>query len=388
MRIALLMGNRFNPWHLKPFALLKESPEIVCFRAESEIQQYFDERDDGSVRFATERIYFDTQAKNPFIRTWNNLCCRYGGRLPQIMPFAERLYGFDVLQTWELFTDWTEQALEARRRFGNRVVVMVWDNIPFNMEHTERLRRIKASSIRDADAFIVYTERSRLMLALEGVSEDKIVKVNPGVDLDLFRPGTGDRSAFGIPDEAIVFLFVGWFLPRKGIDFLLCALHLLREKRAFGGRPLRLLIVGSGPGKDRVQAIVDRLCLGDSCIFVGSRPYNAMPAIYRAADIFVFPSVPTSQWQEQFGMAMLEAMACGLPIVASSSGAIPEIAGDSAVLCQPADVLSLYDILNRLVPDMEWRDRLGRSARYRAERYFDMRHAAASLSEIYARLIG
>ena len=388
MRLALLMGNRFNPWHLKPFALLPGNPQVVCFRAESEIQRYFDERDDGSIEFPTERILFETQARNPVRRMWNVLRCRCLQKEPRILPFADRLSGFDILQTWELFTDWTEQALDARDRYKNKVVVMVWDNIPFNMEHPEHLRHRKARCIQSADLFLVYSERSRLMLFLEGVPPDRIARINPGVDTELFCPAPSDRAAFNIPDHAVVLLFVGWFLPRKGLEFLLSATHLLRNDPVLNNRPLRLLVVGSGPGRGRVESLVGRLGLGEECVFLGSRPYHKMPDVFRIADVFVFPSVPTPQWQEQFGMAMLEAMSCGIPVVASMSGSIPEIAGDAAVFCQPADVISLRDALHNVLSDPEKRATMAARGRQRVEQQFDVRQSALGLAEAYARLLG
>lgn len=381
------MGNRFNPWHLRPFRLLPNKPHIVCFRAESEIQRYFSERDDGSARFPIEPIFFDTQAGNPLIRIKNRLLERYAHREPRILPFADRLQHFDLIQTWELFTDWTEEAVNAGSRFRIPVSVMVWDNIPFNMETSSAIRRRKQRVIASATMFFVYTERSRRTLLLEGVAEDRIIRINPGVDVELFVPGQADRAAWGIEEDTLVLLFVGWFLPRKGLDVLLFALHELVHHTRLEKRDIRLLIVGSGPGRERVEQLIERLGLRQHCLFIGSRPYSEMPSLYRLADIFVFPSVPTPQWQEQFGMALLEAMACGIPTVAAASGAIPEIAGDAALLCQTADFVALHDALEKMISDANFRTSLGQAARLRVETYFDVRKTAAELAAAYERLL-
>lgn len=382
------MGNRFNPWHLRPFKLLPDQPHIVCFRAESEIQRYFSERDDGSVQFPIEPIFFDTQAGNPLMRVMNRLLERYAHREPRVLPFADRLRNFDLIQTWELFTDWSEEAVNAGTRFRIPVSVMVWDNIPFNLETSPAIRRRKQRVIESASLFLVYTERSRRTLLLEGVEGTRIVQVNPGVDIELFAPGHVNRAEWGIEEDALVLLFVGWFLPRKGLDVLLFALRELVGSPKLGKRDIRLLIVGSGPGRDRIEQLIERLNLGPHCTFLGSRPYNAMPDLYRLADIFVFPSVPTPQWQEQFGMALLEAMACGVPTVAATSGAIPEIAGDAALLCQSADFVALQEALERMILDTGFRMSLGKAARRRVETYFDVRQTAARLAAAYENLLG
>lgn len=382
MNLALLMGNRYSAWHLQGFRLLRGEPSITAFRAESQIQEHFSQRGDGTDAFNVERIYFDTQSGNPFARTKNLLLERYANRAPRILPFHEQLQGFDVIHSWELFTDWSAEAAIARERFGIPLVVTVWDLIPFNMERDPERRAIKTRVAEKADRFVVYTERSRRVLEIEGIEGNRIVYVNPGVDLETFSPkNTQDAK------EQFVILFVGWLVPRKGIDFLLLALHALLADADLKGRRIRLRIIGSGAGRDRVERLITRLGIGDACTFSGALTYDQMPDAFRAADAFVLPSIATEEWQEQFGMSLIEAMACGLPCIATLSGAIEEIAGDCAVLCQPNDFLALYRSLRDLILDSSRANDLGRRARRRAEQHFDLRQHADVLSNVYDSLL-
>jgi alpha-maltose-1-phosphate synthase len=386
MKLALLKGNRFNPWHLQGFMRLRGNPEVTAFRAESQISQHFRSRDDGSINLHEERIYFDTQAGNLFTRIGNVLRERYRGRTPRILPFRDRLQNFDVIQTWELFTDWTLEALEAKKRYGTPVSVMVWDNVPFNMEANKRHRAIKKRAVEEADRFVVYTERSRRTLLFEGVPNERIARVNPGVDTSRFAPGEADRAALGLDDDAFVIAFVGWLVPRKGIDYLLLALRELVNDPEFADTKFQLLIVGSGAGRERVEALAQRLGILDYCVFAGSLPYNAMPNVYRSADVFALPSIATEQWQEQFGMSLIEAMACGRPIVASRSGAIDEVVNGSAALCQPNDFFTLFEALKPLVHSPEKRAELGERGRQRALDRYDLATHAEQLSDVYQGL--
>lgn len=388
MKIALLKGNRFNPWHLQGFTRLRGNPEVTAFRAESQIQQHFNGRDDGSLQLKEERIYFDTQAGNPVSRIGNVFRERYRGRNPEILPFHERLKDYDVIQTWELFTDWTFEALEAKARYGTPVSVMVWDNVPFNMETNRRRIAIKRRAITEADRFIVYTERSRRTLLLEGVPDSRIAHVDPGVDTTRFEPGPGDRAALGLDPDAFTIAFVGWLVPRKGLDYLLLALRELVNDPAFANTKIQLLVVGSGAGLDRVERLVDRLAVRDHCVFAGSLPYSAMPNVYRSADVFVLPSVASEQWQEQFGMSLIEAMACGKPVVASRSGAIDEVANGTAALCQPNDFFTLFEALKPLVLSRDRRVELGAKGRERVLEKFDLAKHASQLSDVYGALNG
>lgn len=386
MKLALLKGNRFNPWHLQAFNRLPDT-EVTAFRAESEVQQRFLGRDDGSLNFHFERIYFDTEAGPPWTRTMNAVGQRFFGRESRIVPFHERLAGFDAIQTWELFTDWTAQALVAKEREGTPVSVMVWDNIAFNNEGTAERREMKRRAVTGADRFIVHTERSRRVLDMEGVLAERIVQLDPGVDTERFSPGRGDRAPLGLDEDAFVILFVGWLLPRKGIDFLILALRELIRDAAPGARKFQLAIAGSGPGQERVEALARRAGVADQCSFIGPFAYDLMPGVFRAADVFVLPSIAAEGWQEQFGMSLLEAMACGVPVVSTYSGAIPEIVDDAGILCQPNDFLALYEALRDLAADSGRRSELGEAGRARVMERFTLEAYTRGLEEVYRSMM-
>lgn len=382
-RVALLKGNRFNPWHLEAFAQLPEGYKVTAFRAHSEIQGYFEERGAGALPFECERIWFDAQ-RGP-LRGVRLLQERYGNRPPRVLPFADRLEGFDVVQSWELFTGWTRESLEARCRFGMPLALMVWDTIPFNNEDSPECRATKQRALAEADRLLVHTERSRRMLEIEGADPARIALIPPGVDTERFQPSPVDRKTLGLPADRTVVLFVGWFLPRKGLEWLLYA---LKELRGQTDPPLHLAMVGSGPGRGRIEGIVARLGFEGACTFLGAVPYRQMPPVYQASDLFVLPSVAVPGWQEQFGMALLEAMASGLPVVTTHSGAIPEIAGDAALLCPPNDFTSLADAIARLLRDPILRTDLASKARSRACGHFALDKQTAALAGVYGELLG
>lgn len=387
MKLALLMGNRYNPWHLQPFRLLRGSPRITAFRAESQIQDHFKERGDGTEGLDIERIYFNTQKGNPLTRIRHVLRERYFNTNPRLLPFHDRLQGYDVAHSWELFTDWSAEALKAREQFGVPLVITVWDLLPFNMEREEGRREIKQRVAQGADRFVVYTDRSYRTLRFEDIDMTRAVKIPPGVDTEMFSPGPGTREALGLSEDDFVILYVGWFVPRKGIDFLLYAMRELADDPALRKRRPVLVMVGSGYGQERIQKLVARLRLDENCRFTGALTYDRMPDMFRSADVFAFPSIASDEWQEQFGMSLIEAMACGKPAVTTLSGAIPEIAGDAAVLVQPNDFVSLYQSLRALAQDPAAREDLGARARERAVQMFDVRRHAEALSDVYDDVI-
>ena len=385
MKLALLKGNRFNPWHLRAFTQLGEDVSVTAFRAESEVQEYFADRGDGTQEFDVETIQFEHQVgMGKVLRPIRE---RLGGVQSRILPFADRLEGYDLIQSWELFTDWTEQALDAKRRYGIPVSLMMWDNIAYNHETSPELIARKERAIREADRFIVHTERSRRVLEMEGADASTIELIAPGVDETHFASGASNRVQFGLADDEFVMLFVGWMLPRKGLEFLILALKNLVDDPELKDSKFRLAIVASGPGRDRIEALARRAGVEDRVTFLGTFPYDEMPEVYRSADCFVLPSIATTEWQEQFGMSLIEAMACGVPVVTTRSGAIPEIAGDAARLCQANDFLSLYEALRELVLDESQRRELSKAGRARVEVKFRLNDYANGLKRVYSDLV-
>ncbi len=383
MKVALLTGNRLSPWHFPAFSMLRGNPAITAFCTHAETRGDSPKSSGDTPPFPVEFIHFDTQAGPLARRGRNILLSRYAGREPHILPFHERLQGFDIVQSWELFSDWSAEAVAARAQWGIPLSVMIWDNIPFNMERNPVRREIKQQVAAHADRFIVYTERSFRMLDLEHVPKERIVKIDPGVDTDKFSPGPANRAAFGLDPDDFVILFVGWFLPRKGIDFLLLALRELVRDPALRRHRVRLMMVGPDQGRDRIEQLAERLGVREACLFAGALPYDQMPDAFRAADLFVLPSIATPEWQEQIGMTLIEAMAAGTPVVSTYTGAIVEIAEKAAVLCQPNDFVALYDALTDLIRNAPRRRELAQHGREHALARFSLPRYADALSGIY-----
>jgi glycosyltransferase involved in cell wall biosynthesis len=104
---------------------------------------------------------------------------------------------------------------------------------------------------------------------------------------------------------------------------------------------VRLLVLGSGPEGEKLRRYADELGVGSAVEIRGGVAYDDMPDIYARASCMVLASLARKNWEEQFGMVLAEALAAGVPTVASSSGAIPEVVGDSARAFVPGDWLAI-----------------------------------------------
>jgi len=221
--------------------------------------------------------------------------------------------------------------------------------------------------LQAADAIIAVSEwTKRDAVRLMGIAADRITVIHEGVH-QRFRPQPEDRiaavrQAYGLPAHYI--LYVGTIEPRKNLNVLLDAYASLLNRGAIDDHT-RLVIVGKKgwlyqPFFDRLRA----LGLEQQVLFPGYVADDDLPALYAAADVFVFPSV-----FEGFGLPVLEAMACGTPVICSNASSLPEVAGDAAILVEPADSAGFGAAVQRVLEDAGVRQRLAALGMAQAQRF-------------------
>jgi glycosyltransferase involved in cell wall biosynthesis len=240
-------------------------------------------------------------------------------------------------------------------------------------------RRMNYSrSARAADAIVVNSEslRSEVERYLN-VDSRKFRLIYEAVDHDLFRQGDAAEararvSSYGVTKPFVLFVSSLW--QYKNCDGLLRAWALARGE--LGDR--QLAVVGKGRDEQYVaqlRSLATELGISGDVVFVGGVPLEETVSFYRAADVLAYPSL-----NETFGLPILEAMACGCPVVTSNISAMPETAGGAAVLCDPKDPASVARaIIEAVGPG---RDRLRDKGLSRA-RQFTWASTAASTLDVY-----
>ena len=158
-----------------------------------------------------------------------------------------------------------------------------------------------------------------------------------GVDPELFRPGSDApdarrtvRRRLNLPEDAFLVLTVRRLVKRMGVAHLVRAARFLAD----AGRPFHLVVAGRGPEAEPLGRLVGELGIADRVTFIGFVPDPVLPDLYRACDLFVLPTAA----EENFGLIILEAAACGCPVIGTPVGSIPEVLGDlsPAFLCDAA----------------------------------------------------
>jgi D-inositol-3-phosphate glycosyltransferase len=237
-------------------------------------------------------------------------------------------------------------------------------------------------------------EQSQLQF-LYKADKDKITVIPPGVDISHFYPiPQGEaRCVIGVPEKAPMLLFVGRIEPLKGVDTLIRAIAHMRTTGVTDLYPHYLTIIGGTPDADqsemtsemsRLQNLSRELGLEDLVLFLGKRAQSSLPYYYSAADVLIMPS-----HYESFGMVALEAMACGIPVVASQVGGLAFLIqdGETGYVVPGGDPIALSDRLTQLISQPELRRRLGEQAAAYARDYA-WENITARLLNVYQELLG
>lgn len=238
--------------------------------------------------------------------------------------------------------------------------------LPANLSTYHRLTAPISRIVWGAAAAIIANSDGLANLARTFMRECPIGVINNGVDTQVFSPGKDTMSA-----SIIRVLTVGRLHHQKAIDVLLRAFAELPDQIRSGSE---LLIVGDGPERHNLAALAAGLGIGEKVHFLGWVDRNNLPKIYRSAEIFAFPSR-----DEGMPNAVLEAMASGLPVIASSVSGIAElVTPDVTGLIIPIeDQAALAQALEKLISDGHQREEMGKAGRDKVETAFSW-HTAAS----------
>ncbi len=226
---------------------------------------------------------------------------------------------------------------------------------------------LRRRTIRRADAITVEAHTEDLN------GHPNIVVIRPGIDVDEFKPR--DR---GEPEAGRV-VAVGRFLPRKGYDVLIRA--VARVVRSLPST--HLLLVGSGPQEQSLRLLASQLGIDASVTFTGSVSRADLISLLQSAEVFCHPA----KWESFFPAAPLEAMACGLPMIVSTAGALPELVGNFAGMVHtPGDDEELASNLQEVLTNGTRRRALGTAARAHIVEHFTWDTMCDAYLDLYRQL--
>ncbi len=244
-----------------------------------------------------------------------------------------------------------------------------------------------------ADRIIAATPAEKAQLNwLYGADMSKVVIIPPGVDLERFHPidKKEAKKRVGIPCGDKNIMFAGRIEPLKGIDTLIEAMALIRQRHPAVLENTCVAIIGGDPWADspdaemeRLQALRQELNIHDFVLFLGAKDQDVLPNYYAAAEMVVMPS-----HYESFGMVALEAMAMGRPVIASDVGGLSFLVEDGVTgyHVPSRDPEALAERMYELLTNPSCRDEMGRAARQSAEQ-FDWSIIAGRMVALYRKLL-
>ena len=226
--------------------------------------------------------------------------------------------------------------------------------------------------LRNAEKVIALSESLKKM-ALQTYPDIEITIIPNGIEADLFKPSKTREKK-----EIIKFLTVTRLIERKGVQHILKALSELRkEDQSF--EKISLTIIGTGNYEPQLKELSKKLSLNDVVNFHGFCPRDKLPKYYKQSDIFLLPSLA-----ESFGVVFAEAMSCGLPVISTKVGAIPDIVkNEHGILVEPGNVADIKKAIKYMLNNRARWNSMGNACRIKIIEEYSWKAVADKYCEIY-----
>ena len=257
--------------------------------------------------------------------------------------------------------------ISRRMRPGQKLIIIRWENIYGRYDRVWMAAHRAEPVLKRADTIICVSRAAVSTLQLPPDFSGRVVQIYPGIDMRGLpsngHGAAGRTSASHLP----AILFVGRLQWTKGLQTLLVAMQILRQSKKLN---VELWVIGGGD-QAPFRALARRLSLQGQVSFLGVLANSEVRAKMAEASVFCFPSLLSPNWMEQYGFAVVEAMAHKLPIVAFDSGSIREICGEDAIYASTGNAHSLAESIAQSIEKRSDSQLRGKRLQERASREYD-----------------
>lgn len=268
----------------------------------------------------------------------------------------------------------TFQAMRLAVKRGIPALFFTWQNLSRRYPYPFRL--MEHYNLAHAACALAGNHEAAQVLRAKGYARDIYLIPQFGVDPDLYRRLSSEKHS-GLP---FVIGYMGRMVEEKGVQVLLQALVDLP-----GNWVVRL--IGDGPYLSELQALSARLGLTERVSYIARVPSAQTPCCLNELDVLVLPSLTRENWKEQFGRILIEAMACEVPVLGSSSGEIPHLIDGAGLVFHEGDSAQLGAELQRLMTDGELRADLGQRGRARVLEHYTQQRIARDTYAVYEQVL-
>ena len=264
-----------------------------------------------------------------------------------LVRHIKRAFKFDLIIAFYGVPDGIASIILAKVLRKPIIVKLLGSDVNVDSKGTI-MKRLYTRVLRKADLIVTVSEQLRLKTIKLGIACDKIVTVTNGVNERLFFPRdkTKQRDKLGLPLDKKIILFVGNMVPVKGVVYLIRAMKVVAEKYPDS----LLILIGEGDSRDEYENVVRKLGLDSYVEFLGGKQHGEIPHWINASDVLCLPSL-----NEGYPNILLETIACGVPVVATNVGGVPEIVNSDriGILVESADPVSLASALISILREAE-----------------------------------
>lgn len=259
-----------------------------------------------------------------------------------------------------------------------KLVFSSWRNIDHTVEGFPYKfgfvhRAIEKHVLARAEHAVVFNQTAKDIFERLGFKNTTFIP--PPVDTKIFKPRIRDETKSSL----FTIGYIGRLVEPKGCDLILHALKGLPEN-------CTALIVGNGPIKEELVKLSEELGIATRVRFLDAMGLLHLPEVFSQMDVLVLPSKTTVQWKEQFGRVLVEAMACGVPVIGSNSGEIPSVIADAGLVFKEESVEGLRLGIERLYSSQSLRLNLIRSGIERVNKTFSLEVVAAQHHKLFTSL--
>ncbi len=285
---------------------------------------------------------------------------------PDIIHIDEEHYSFVTFQI-----NW------IAKRMGIKTICFTWQNIykkyPFPFSYFEQY------NLKESQQIIAGNEEAAAVLIKKGFNKPIPIIPQFGVDRNIFFKKRVDRGRFGLATDKFIVGFVGRIVEEKGISTLVEAVAKLKN--------VQLCIAGTGPYEATIRQQTVRLGISERVLFLGGFSSTEIVDFICSCDCIALPSLTKKNWKEQFGRILIEAMACGIPVIGSSSGEIPKVIGDEGIIFREQDAVQCASAIEKIKTDSDYRERIIQGALQKVKDHFSQDVIVKKTIDVYKNIL-